>query len=120
MSTKTQGSLNAHLTSVGADPVDAIWGSMLDIIYLMPRFIELGGAYSNATSILTRPYPIPTMLVSYRDNWLHLTRAIENGYPVIRLVGRESPPDTQDYIRVHPDHLDTALIYLLEIPDNAE
>jgi hypothetical protein len=35
-------------------------------------------------------------------------------------VGRELPADTQDYIRVHPDHLDTALIYLLQVPDNAE
>lgn len=120
MTIKTQNDLYTHLQSLGLDPADALLGSMLDITYLIPTFLEKGGTYTKPerneypmVSISSPRYPTALMKVSYGTNWFLLSREIREGYPVIQLVERGDV--WWSLILVHPDHLDTALCYLLEV-----
>ena len=116
MANNSKQGLYDHLISKGLDPDDAVWGSILDITYLIPTFISSGGTYSNPTDE-ERPatnshYPTPMMKVSYGDSWYLLTKEVRNGYPVIWLMHMG---DVWYPYLVHPDHLDTALCYLLSV-----
>jgi hypothetical protein len=121
MTIKTQANLTSHLQRERLDPVEAVWGTMLDIIYLMPTFIEAGGSITNAIGEVY-PYPSPTMKVTYNNLWLLLQREIREGYPVIKVTGPDDITDRNSpwgIYYVHPDHLDKALCYLLEVVGTA-
>lgn len=110
----TQTAINDYLISKGMNPVDAVYNTMLDLVYLMEWFIKGGGAYSNATWLdEDSGQPIPTMKVSYEDRWYLLQRNILSGYPLIEIYD-----DDWDVVTVHPDHLDTVLCQLLGVPAN--
>jgi len=113
----TQLNINRHLKSVGLDPTAAVWGSMLDLTYLIPEFLSRGGSYDCMMLTDEDEYPHTIMRVQYSDNSLLLNRFDLRGYAVIRIT--QGPPSSQDIgpmVQVHPDHLDAALCYLLQVP----
>jgi hypothetical protein len=117
MTIETQAGLTLHLQEKGLDPIEAVWGTLLDITYLMPTFIEKGGTYSNA---IRRGYSYPSaiMEVAYNNKRLLLRREIRDGYPVIQITEPDNVTDPSKpwaIYHVHPDHLDTALCYLLSV-----
>jgi hypothetical protein len=118
----TQLDINSHLESVGLDPTAAVWGSMLDLTYLMPEFLSRGGNYDCVAQQGWDIYPQTTMRVQYGNNSLLLNRFYSEGYPTIRItqaitqIVEDKPQYLWPMVQVHPDHLDAALCYLLQVP----
>ncbi len=119
-----QEELNTHLASLGLSPEAAVWGSMLDLTYLMPTFLDKGGRYNTAFSYPFEEgphnsYPSPRMKVIFGDgpdaNFVYINRSIQDGYPVIVI---KVPEGSYWPIVVHPDHLDAALLHILQVPND--
>lgn len=127
-----QYTINKYLLGEGMDPVQAVWGTMLDVVYLMPTFLAGGGTYHNPEDDVdfswpptaytdTDEYPNPIMGLKYGNREVVLTRYMRRGYPTMKL---EVPKyvdgelELWETILVHPDHLDAALCYLLGVPTN--
>lgn len=115
--------LNTYLISIGSSPEDAVWGSMLDLTYLMPTLLERGGKYEKVFQYSEgetpeNTYPTAMMKVIYANRYVHIHRGA-SAYPVINIylpdMGYWVPP-----LKVHPDHLDIALCYILEVPEDNE
>ena len=112
----TQSDINSHLSCIGLDPTAAVWGSMLDLTYLMPEFLSRGGSYECVVQDDEDVYPHTTMRVQYSNNTLLLNRFYPLGYPTIRITQEtENPMSLWPWVLVHPDHLDEALCYLLQV-----
>ena len=107
--------LNKYLLSTGLSPEDAIWGSMLDLTYLMPTFLERGGKYEKVFQYgqgetPENTYPSALMKVMFGDQCVYICRS--NGAITIYLPSAIYWPS----VKVHPDHLDAALCYILGVP----
>lgn len=123
MTSITQYELNLYLRSISLDPVDAVLGTMLDLTYLIPDFLARGGTFTDAMNIYRDSndnYPFPMMEASYNGKYVIVRREVRGGYPVIELH-QPNPLDSIEgvwtVILVHPDHLDPALCYALEVPE---
>lgn len=109
-----QQAINEYLTSKGLDPLDAVYNTMLDLVYLMERLIKGGGTYSNASEWdEDNQLPLPCMRVCYEDKCLLLTRNLLLGQPMIEIIDQD-----WEVVTVHPEHLDIVLCYLLQVPND--
>jgi hypothetical protein len=115
-----QEDIDEYLRGIGLDPMQVRWEELQELICpLIPRFLRAGGTYKGKDDTTN---DIPTMVVSYGDNWLDLVKDIDQGYTVIRV---REPNLFQLYHRVysymgipvHPKHLDAVLCHMLIGPD---
>ena len=112
----TQQDINAYLILKGLDPLDAVYNTMLDLVYVMEAFIEGGGTYENASELdEDTDLPLAYMQVCYEGKCLLLARNLLSGQPMIKII------DADWYVlTVHPDHLDIVLCHLLQVPSGSE
>ena len=106
-----QIAINGYLTSKGLDPLDAVYNTMLDLVYVMEAFIEGGGTYKNASELdEDTELPLAYMQVCYGDKCLLLTRNLLSGQPMVEIIDAD-----WEVVTVHPTHLDTVLCHLLGV-----
>ena len=109
----TQGTLNRYLKGKGCPQrLEDV-----EFLQLIDNFISQGGTYS---SIDTEPgySPAVSMRLMYGGCWLLVGWAAHNGYPLI-VVEHLLPSSRGAYhqLFVSPANLDTALCYLLGVPE---
>lgn len=109
-----QAAINAYLISKGLDPLDAVYNTMLDLVYVMEAFIKGGGTYDNASELDEDiQLPLAYMRVCYEGKYLLLTKTYLSGQPMVEIIDVD-----WDVVTVHPTHLDTVLCNLLGVPTN--
>lgn len=127
-----QSTVNRYLLGEGLDPVQAVWGTMLDVVYLIPMFLAGGGTYHDpeeevdfdwppAAYTYIDQYPTPIMGLKYGSREVVLTRYMRKGYPTMKLEVlkyADGAPEHWETILVHPDHLDKVVCYLLGVSTN--